>query len=203
MWRPGLLAQAIRCFRAGRLGDAAAYKSAALVAEAPPDLDARLMQLETPLPRIVLAELRNLPAGSFGHAYARFMDEHRLTPLTISAPVAEELGRHHRLAVRYLLLHDAFHVLLGFDTRLPGELGVWSFVAAQGYSPTYRRAAAAARWLYALMAPTEWRALRAARRRGLALAREAECLIAQPIERHWRDGLDEVRRQLGLRSADA
>ena len=200
--RPALLAKAVRAYRDGRLGDAAAYKSAALVADAYPDVARRLRQLERPLAPIALDELRRLPAGSFGHAYARFMDDRALTPLTVSAPVADELGQRHLLAVRYLLLHDAFHVLLGFDTRLSGELGVWSFVAGQGYCPTYARAATAARWLYPIAAPTQRAALHDARRRGLELARDVPCLIAQPIDLAWEEPLDEVRRRLGIQLRD-
>lgn len=195
----GLLSRAIQAYRAGQLGDAAVYKAAALSAPAFPHVERLLKQMPRPFPRIELAALRSFGISTFGHAYARFMDVNSLKPLTVSASVEAALAPNNALAVRYAILHDAFHVLLGFDTSLPGELGVWSFVAEQRYSPTYQRAAAFARNLYPLVAPSHISALRAARLRGIALAHEVPCLIAQPIENYWSEPLSVVRERLRIR----
>ena len=126
------------------------------------------------------------------------MDDRALMPLLLSPEVAAELGPLNPVAVRYPLLHDAFHVLLGFDTGLPGELGVWSFVGAQRYTPTFRHVATIARFSYALAAPSSAAALRQARLRGERMGRAAPCLIAQPIEAWWAAPLLQVRQRLGL-----
>lgn len=193
-----LLLKAYAAFRRASLGDFAAYKSAALTAPAFPELALALQRLDQPLPAIEISELRFLPVGSFGHAVAAFMDAHSLKPLTVSAAASLELSRVNLLAVRYPLLHDAFHVLLGFGTDLPGELGVWSFVAEQGYSPSFERAATLARYLYPCMAPSQREALHAARLRGMQLARRVPALIAQPLERYWGDPLSRVRQRLHI-----
>ncbi|EPX61189.1 hypothetical protein D187_000972 [Cystobacter fuscus DSM 2262] len=195
-WR--MLWRAVQSARAGRIGDAAALKGAATGGRAYPELDAKLELLEEPFPSIDLDALRRFPEGTFGREYARFMDDQRLKPFIVSREVAEELARTSRLEVRYPLLHDAFHVLLGFDTSLVGELGVWSFVSAQHYSPDYDRAARWGRRLYPLVRPGQGAALREASARGEALARRARCLIAEPLEQLFTLPLPEARNRLGI-----
>ncbi len=191
-----LLSKAVQAFRAGSVGDAAAYKAAALTAPAYPEVDRQLQGLDQLLPSIDLPALRQLDRGSFGFAYARFMQINKLKPLVLSPSTIVELSRENSLAVRYPLFHDAFHVLLGFDANLPGELGVWSFVAEQRYSPSFEHAALFARLLYPLAAPTRFGELRRARAAGQAIARQVPCLIAQPIETFWQLPLAAVRARL-------
>ncbi len=197
----GFLSKAIRAYRDGRVGDAAAYKAVALGTPAYPAVERALARLADPCPRIELELLRALPAGTFGHACAHFLDARGLRPLLVSPPLAAELARTNALAVRYPVLHDAFHVLLDFDTSLSGELGVWSFVAAQHYSPAFERAAAFARRLYPLLAPTKLAELRSARARAERMAHEAPCLIAEPLEQFWAEPLAALRARLRLQVA--
>ncbi len=193
------LIEAVRAYRLGRLGDVAAYKSALLGTRAYPELSARLAQLPNCFPEINLAELRALPEGTFGRIYAQHMDACHLTSLDISLEVTEQL-RHQPLGLRYTLIHDIFHVLLGYDTSLVGELGVWTFVGAQQYSPSYEQAAMLAHYLYPLVVPHRYRQLRASEKRSRSLAAQAVCLIAQPFENYWKTPLSEVRKQFGLSS---
>lgn len=118
-WR--LLWRMFQSARAGRMGDAAALKGAALGSPAYPEIDAKLAALAEPFPAIDVEALRRLPEGTFGREYARFLDDQGLKPFIVSREVAEEVSCSSRLDVRYTLLHDAFHVLLGFDATLVGE----------------------------------------------------------------------------------
>jgi ubiquinone biosynthesis protein COQ4 len=190
--------KAVRALRTGRVGDAAAYKAAAFGAHAYPEVESRLRDLAVPLPQIDLAALRQLSPGTFGRAYADHMDAKGLMPLVVSPSVVAELAGTDILAVRYAVLHDAFHVLLGFDTDLIGELGVWSFVSKQRYSPALRRAGALARVLYTLAAPLKFKELKAARASGERMAVEAACLIAEPIQAFWSEQLTGVRQRLRI-----
>jgi ubiquinone biosynthesis protein COQ4 len=194
----GMIWRAIQCARAGRFGDTAAYKGAATGGDAYPDIRQKLDALAEPFPSIDLEVLRPLPEGSFGREYVRFMEGQGLQPIHVSREVAAELARTSRLEVRYPLLHDAFHVLLGFDTSLVGELGVWSFVGAQHYSPSFDRAARLGRRLYPLVRPHQRAALRASFARGETLGRRARCLIAEPLEHLFPLPLGEARSRLGL-----
>ena len=191
-----------RCLRAGRTGDAAAMKAAMFGARAYPDIAEKLRQLRNPFPVIDVDLLRKAPERSFGRAYAAFLDRNGLQPFVVSEEVAEELWPEHVLEVRYPLLHDAFHVLLDFDVSLPGELGVWSFVAAQHYSPAFDRAGRWGAALYPLVVPHRRSALRAAATRGRSLGAQSNCLIAEPLELYWQDSLAEVREGFGIQKSE-
>lgn len=183
-----LILKAVHALCVGRIRDAGAYKAAAF----------KIGQLANPFPRIDLHSLRTLSTGTFGHAYVSFLAANGLKPLDVSSAVGAEITCINPLAVRYPILHDAFHVLLGFNASLPGEIGVWSFVSAQHYSPSFDRAASFARFLYPIVAPASHQQLREQRLRGLALALEVPCLIAQPTEEYWHEPLSELRERLRI-----
>lgn len=190
--------RAIDYARRGRTGDAAAMKTAAFGNPAYPDVERELAALVTPYPDIDLESLRTSPSGSFGRVYAVHMDACGLKPLRVSPEVASELGVSQILGVRYVLLHDAFHVLLDFDTSWPGELGVWSFVSAQRYSRDFDRGVRLARRLYPFLAPGRQAELQAAYARGKRLGEKAPRLLLAPIERFFPQALSDVRRDLHI-----
>ncbi|CAN1209198.1 Coenzyme Q (Ubiquinone) biosynthesis protein Coq4 [Tumidithrix helvetica PCC 7403] len=66
------------------------------------------------LPIVDIAKLRSLPVGSFGRAWADFLDRNRLSPLTTGA--------------RRKQLHDGVHVLTGYGTDAIGEAEVQAFL---------------------------------------------------------------------------
>ena len=192
------LLKAIQSGIAGNPGDTAAYKAAALGTPAYGELDQTLAGLANPLPEITLALLQAQPNGSLGKTLAQFLQSNQIQPLTLSANTRAELESTTILAIRYPILHDAFHVLLGFDTSLAGELGVWSFVAAQHYSPAYERAALIGRWFTRLITPWQWQRLRAYEIKGRQLGQQAVCVIAEPLEELWAMPLEEVHLRLNL-----
>jgi ubiquinone biosynthesis protein COQ4 len=72
-------------------------------------------QLGMSVPQIVhLAQLRLMPLDSFGRAWANFLDQQKLTPLTTGP--------------RRKQLHDGIHVLTGYGTDLIGEAEVQAFL---------------------------------------------------------------------------
>ncbi|MEO0378511.1 MAG: Coq4 family protein [Cyanobacteria bacterium P01_A01_bin.17] len=192
------LLKAIQCGLAGKAGDTAAYKAAALGTPAYGDLEQRLATLANPLPEITLDALRSKPAGSFGDSLAQFLQSNCIQPLILAEETRIELQDSPILAIRYPILHDVFHVLLGFDTSLAGELGVWSFVAAQRYSPAFDRAALIGRWFTRLLTPWQWQRLQAYEYKGRRLGGQAVCVIAQPLEEFWDMPLGEVRFRFNL-----
>lgn len=193
-----LLPAMIQALRSGRLSDAAALKAALMGTAAYPEVADRLRRMTDPFPRVQPSELAALDVGTFGRAYADFMHTHQLKWIRLSAEVESVLIPEDRLAIRYLLLHDAFHVLLGFDVSPAGELGVWTFVGAQRYSRSFERAATVAGVFYAITHPLTVGPLRRARHRGLALAARARCLIAEPMEQWWEEPLEPLRSRLGI-----
>ncbi len=192
------LLKAIQCGFTGKPGDTAAYKAAAFGTPSYGDLDQRLAVLANPLPEITLEQLHSQPTGSFGYTLAEFLAHNDLQPLVLSPKTRTELRKASLLAVRYPILHDAFHVLLGFDTSLAGELGVWSFVAAQHYSPAFDRAVSIGHWVTRLLTPWQWQRLQSYEQAGAELGKQATCVIVQPLEEYWSMALEEVRLRFGL-----
>ncbi|MEO0868130.1 MAG: Coq4 family protein [Cyanobacteria bacterium J06642_11] len=192
------LLKAVQATFAGQAGDTAAYKAAAFGTDALGSLEQQIATLVSPLPEINLLTLKSHPAGSFGYALADFLENNHIQPLTLSPQAKAELQNAPLLAIRYPILHDAFHVLLEFDTSLAGELGVWSFVAAQNYCAAFNRAAWIGKWIARLLIPWQWRRLHAYERRGNQLGNVAICIITEPLEELFDMPLDEVKRRFNL-----
>ena len=69
------------------LGDVAVLKFDAM-ARAPKGMNERLHALRGYRPRVDVDELRQLPEGTLGREYARFLDANGITPLSISKRIA-------------------------------------------------------------------------------------------------------------------
>jgi ubiquinone biosynthesis protein COQ4 len=189
--------RSIAMFRAGRYGDAAVLKADALGARATPEIEAQLAPVRGWFPTIDLVALRRLPTGSFGRAYVEFLDARDLVPLIISPELGAEVARNP-FAVRYAATHDMFHTVLGFDTSLPGEAGVYAFAAAQKYLRRGDWLVAFAQVVYTLWRPWQWRRIRAAVQRGRALGLRARMLLGFRFEEHWERPLEDLRAELGI-----
>ena len=160
------LYRAVGDLKSGRnMGDAAILKADALGTRCAPEVEAQLEGVRGYLPPIDTEALKALPEGSFGRTYALYLERNKLVPFTVSADL-DEVVRRNVFSVRYAVTHDIFHLLLGFDTTLAGEIGVLSFAAAQGYSRSLRLGLFLARVLYPLAAPGQIRAIRENAKRG-------------------------------------
>jgi ubiquinone biosynthesis protein Coq4 len=80
-------------------------------------------------PRYDVAELLRLPAETLGGAYARHMTARSLRPDFYDEVAPRD--RHHYLRLRLRQTHDIWHVLAGFDTDAPGEVGLQGFYFGQ------------------------------------------------------------------------
>lgn len=139
------------------------------------------------------------PAGSLGEACSIFRSINGLRPMSAACATAADPAQ--KLAVRRLLLNDVLHVLLDFEADWPGQLGVFSFVAAQRYCLQFERAA---RWLgqvYMTAAPWLRADFGAAEARGRQLALAAPRLLTMPLEQEWRSSLSAFQVQSNLRPA--
>lgn len=181
-----------------RIGDVPVLKSALSGQRASPAIEAQLGPVRGYHPPLDLTVLAALPASSFGAAYARFLQSNGLRPIVLSGRLPPELVAENAFVARYGTIHDMVHALLGFDASWPGEVGVWAFVGAQGYSPMFRLAG----WAALLVAPVRCplqlgRALRCWRA-GRAMARGAKLLLTLRLEERLGDSLDEARAALGI-----
>jgi ubiquinone biosynthesis protein COQ4 len=106
--------------------------------------------------------------------------------------------RDRPYALRYTMTHDLHHVLTGFDAGLAGEIGVLAFNLGQGSAPVRRALFTFACVLYSIFAPTQVRRIWRNARVGLAMGKAALLVIAEPIESHFDEPLDDVRTKLRI-----
>ena len=89
-------------------------------------------------PGLDVAALAAKEPDTYGYAYARFIQEQKLTPIRMPGNLPADMVARNAFVVRYGIIHDMVHVLTGFDASWPGEVGVWAFVGAQNYSLGFR-----------------------------------------------------------------
>ena len=86
--------------------------------------------LETrPHVHLDLKVLRALPTGTLGREYALMMDRNGLDPASIPSLPDDDEGKYVR--AHLYETHDLWHVVTGFGTDVPGELGLQAFYQAQ------------------------------------------------------------------------
>ncbi|WP_019509001.1 Coq4 family protein [Pleurocapsa sp. PCC 7319] len=180
-----------------RVGDFVLLKADAFGAQANPEIEAKMMQVQGYYPEIDLEELKQLSSGTLGYEYARYMEENQLTPLKVS-PEMSELAERNVFALRYAVTHDIFHILLGFDTSYAGEIGVLAFAAEQNYSRTLKLSLFPAILIYSVVAPTQLKAMFANLRQGKQMAKRSKFLLNYRFEDHWTKPIAKLRSELNL-----
>lgn len=202
MFRLSSARRATELFQADKLAhlaDIAVFKADALGARGNPQTLAQLSDLPVLDARDHdLERLGALPVGTFGRAYADFMRDNGLSPFILTDAVPAEVRQRNAFTVRYAATHDLFHVLLGFDTSWPGELGVLGFAVAQRYASFQRVAALLAFLVYPFLCGFNLRGLVRAWSRGQDLGRRARPILMMPLESLFERDLDQVRAELGL-----
>ena len=178
-------------------GDFALLKSSAFGARANRLTEAKMQSVRGYYPEIDLEKLSQLPLGTFGYEYARYMQKNKLQPIKIS-PEFAEIARSNVFATRYAVTHDIFHLLLGFDTSYAGEIGVLAFAVEQNYSRMLNFSLFPAMVIYSAIAPTQFRSILANIRRGKQMARKASFLLNYRFEDYWTKPIDTVRLDLGI-----
>ena len=179
------------------LGDFAILKSDILGATVSATCAEKLQNVVGYYPQIDLNKLIEYPLCSFGREYAEHMKKNNLQPLNIS-PELDDVAQRNVFALRYVVTHDIFHVLLDFDTSYAGEIGVLAFAAAQNYSKSLKISFWLAKIIYPIIAPRQVKAIVVNQLKGQELARKAEFLLGYRFEEHWSKPLTKIREDLGL-----
>ena len=182
--------------RGAPLGDVAVLKMDAL-AKTPRELMERLADVRGYAPDQNLEELRGMPEGSLGRCYAAFLDAQGIQPLTITGQLKERY-RDNPFPIRFTTTHDLHHLLTGFDAGIAGEAGVAAFNVGQGSANFSWKLLRVARWIYAVLSPSNARAVWHNLRLGRRLGTEAELVIAYRLEDDFRRPLEEVRERLRI-----
>ncbi|WP_414543177.1 Coq4 family protein [Nostoc sp. CCY0012] len=179
------------------LGDIAILKSELFGAKVSPAVAAKLQAVEGYHPPINLEILSQYPPGTLGREYANHMQINHLQPFNVS-PALEEIAKHNVFALRYVVTHDIFHVLLGFDTSYAGEIGVLAVAVEQNYSQSLKIGLWIAQCLYPLLAPQQRGEIFANFKKGKELGKKADFLLSYRFEEHWKDSLANLRTSLSL-----
>ena len=198
----GKLIVMLRAFVSGApLADVVLLKLDAL-SSPPAETERALEPFAGFVPKHDLAELRALPRGTLGRAYASFLDDNRITPLEPSAAMRARFAKRP-YPLRYAATHDLHHVITGFDTSLAGELGVAAFNVGQRDAPVGFAGLVLAGVIYSIVTP--WRVRRIWRnfRLGLRAGRAADLVIAAPLESWFADSLESVRARLRVSAPSA
>ena len=154
---------------------------------------------ERPHVHLDLKELRTLPTGTLGREYALMMDRNGLDPASIPTLPDDSDGKYVRSHLYET--HDLWHVVTGFGTDVPGELGLQAFYQAQlpGKLPS---AILAAGFLNTLVYSFGQRDVRMREiARGWLLGRRSDPLFGVRWDDYLALPLDEVRERLGIEVA--
>jgi ubiquinone biosynthesis protein COQ4 len=142
-----------------------------------------------------LDQLAALPADTLGHAYARFMKSHGLTPDVFDGPPDDVADPRAAYVIqRMRQTHDLWHVVTHAETDPAGEVALQAFTYAQVGAPSAGILAALG------MLKTVRHDARIVRDVAamLRLGNRANRLVLFAWEDHWQTPLAEVRRLLGL-----
>lgn len=144
---------------------------------------------------IDLSELLLLKHETFGFQYANFLLANGLSPFRTSSEL-RPIAKRYEYVCRQSIAHDFLHVILGFDTRYSGEIGVCAFLVAQKYTRWQFFLLLAALVIYPLLAPSECLQIFKNAYRGFVLGWRAEFALEFPFEYCWRAPAEDVRRAL-------
>jgi ubiquinone biosynthesis protein COQ4 len=142
-----------------------------------------------------LDKLAALPDDTLGHAYARFMKSHGLTPDVFDGPPGDVADPRAAYVIqRMRQTHDLWHVVTHAETDPAGEVALQAFTYAQVGAPSAGILAALG------MLKTVRHDARIVRDVAamLRLGKQANRLVLFAWEDHWATPLVEVRRLLGL-----
>ncbi len=184
-------------FIEGNAGDIGLIESELYGIGLNPKVEAKLQDFVGYYPKIDLEQLSQLPEGTLGYEYAHHMHKCGIQPLEISEDLREEADRNP-FALRYIVTHDIFHILLGFDTSYPGEMGVFAFTVGQNYTKMLNIVYPLVLLIFLIIRPTQIKKTLANNRRGKALGKQAECLLVYRFEENWARQISDIRDELGL-----
>lgn len=182
------------------IGDSSLLKFAAMGEPRPVGMDERLSHLRGYAPIYERETLSSLAEGTFGRAYADFLDENGIQHITYSPEILERF-RDDPYVMRVGMTHDIHHLLVGGDAGIAGETAVAAFQAAQGTLGTTGRAiwtVLRLAWGYTLQRPG--RSFRVWNNvwNGWRLGRKTPLLIRHRLEDMFELPLEEVRERVGL-----
>ncbi len=142
--------------------------------------------------------LLDLPAGSFGHTFARFLRDNGIAvggQVKAYPPLAQALADNWVMD-RFVRVHDFHHTLFGVPADPVSEAGLQAFNFANFGEP-FGAMGIVATPLVMRAYGEPLRTLRVTAW-GLRVGRACPNLLWHPYEEWWADDIDEVRARVGI-----
>jgi ubiquinone biosynthesis protein COQ4 len=144
-----------------------------------------------------IPKLLQCSPDSLGYAYANYINTAGFDPGFYRAIVVEDDTSY--LLLRLRQTHDLWHVVTGFATNVPGELGLKAFELAQTRRTMAGILIAGGFIKCLLQTPDELDELLNNISRGYRIGLQAKPLLAQKWEENWDKSLSEWRSELGIK----
>ncbi len=146
-----------------------------------------------------LSQLQLCPPDSLGFAYAKYITESGFDPnFYRRLPVEDDVSY---LFMRLRQTHDIWHLVAGFKTDIPGELGLKAFELAQTHRTMAAILLAGGLLSTLLKAPEQLDNLLDNIATGYRLGAQVQPFLAQKWEQHWEKPLAQWRTELGIPTA--
>jgi ubiquinone biosynthesis protein COQ4 len=143
-----------------------------------------------------LEQLQQCPPDSLGFAYAQYITEAGFDPnFYRTLPIEDDVSY---VFMRLRQTHDIWHLVAGFKTDVPGELGLKAFELAQTHRTMAAILLAGGLVGTLLKAPEQLDALLENIATGYRLGLQAQPFLAQKWEQHWEKPLHQWRTELGI-----
>jgi ubiquinone biosynthesis protein COQ4 len=143
-----------------------------------------------------LAELDQLPEGTLGKAYARHMLGNQLKPDFYDR--IEVTDDNTYIMMRMRETHDLWHVITGFGTSVPHELGLQAFMFAQILTPLAPILICARSLISVFKNPSEVLETFDQVSKGWVMGRRSRLIFALDWENSWKTPLQDLRSQYGI-----
>jgi ubiquinone biosynthesis protein COQ4 len=157
---------------------------------------ARALIVRPRIGKIDLGELRQLPEGTLGRAYAEHMIRNGLDPSAIPTLASDDPYTFVR--AHLYEAHDVWHVLTAFGTDVAGELGLQAFGLAQ-FPSRLAVLLIAGGLLHSVINEFDDRDARmSAIARGWILGKRAQKVFGVAWGEMWNRPLGEIRCELGI-----
>ena len=141
-------------------------------------------------------KLAKLPVGSLAETYARHMISNNLKPDFYKKMQIGDDVTYFMMRMRET--HDLWHVITGFGTDVPSELGLQAFMIAQLQTPLSSILIASRTFFSTFKNPNEISQIYNQLAKGWTMGREAHKIFALDWEENWETPLSEIRAKFNV-----
>lgn len=143
-----------------------------------------------------LEELSKMPSGTLAQTYANYMISQNLTPDFYDN--IEIVNDATYIMMRMRETHDLWHVLTGFKTDVPGELGLQAFMFAQIRTPLAPILICGRCLVSTFKNPSEVFSIFEEVAQGWLMGRRAKPIFSLDWEANWFKQLSELRKEYNV-----